>query len=225
MRLQCIRKSRESSPFRAICDSPPLTNRGVDVTPATFAGGECLGCGHTIQHDIDPAPARRLHRTDPSRPTLMRRACAMTYGEKDFIKLLLWRGADGRARWVKALRATADYYAWTEHFEPWTPKIIGSSAGHTIFQMPCRSGPGIAAGGKRRRICWSQSTHGNPAGKTNQFTMSNSCRLIDYAELAHFSKGNWHWMSGPTGERISRDRWEAIYETAGHNRGAGLVSA
>ena len=149
----------------------------------------------------------------------------MTYGEKDFVKLLLWRGTDGRARWVKALRATADYYAWTEHFERWLPNGAFEQNGMTFFQRPDRSGPGIAAGGKRRRICWSKSTHGNPAGKTNQFTMSNSCRLIDYAELAHFSKGNWHWMSGPSGQRISRDRWEAIYNTAGQNRGAGLVSA
>ena len=149
----------------------------------------------------------------------------MTYGEKDFVKLLIWRDSGGRARWVQALRATADYYAWTEHFELWIPGGSWERNGYTFFHKPDRSGPGIATGGKRRRICWSQSRHGNPAGKTNQFTMSNSCRLIDYAELAHFSKGNWHWMSGPSGERISRDRWEAIYNTAGQNRGAGLVSA
>ena len=149
----------------------------------------------------------------------------MTYGEKDFVKLLIYRDSSGRARWVKALRSTADYYGWTQEFELWTPKIAGTSGGYQLFHRPDRSGPGIAAGGKRRRICWSPSRHGNPAGKTNQFTVSNSCRLIDYAELAHFSKGNWYWMSGPNGQRISRDRWEAIYDTAGQNRGAGLVSA
>ena len=37
MPLRCIRKFPKSSPFRAICDFPPLTNRGVDVTPATLA--------------------------------------------------------------------------------------------------------------------------------------------------------------------------------------------
>ena len=148
----------------------------------------------------------------------------MNYSETDFVKLLIWRSAGGRARWVKALRSTADYYAWTEAFERWIPNGAYEQDGYTFFQQPCRESRGAASGGKRRRICRSVSRYGNPSGKTNQFTMSNSCRLIDYAELAHFTKGEWHWMTGPSGERISRDRWEAIYETGGHNRVKGLVS-
>ncbi len=183
-----------------------------------------------VEHEVGPkrSPTRIRHVIFTHwsiSPDIKGRGCAMTYGEKDFVKLLIYRDSAGRARWVQALRATADHYAWTEHFERWRPNGSFEDGDYTFVQLPGRSGPNIAAGGKRRRICWSKSLHGHPAGKTNQFTMSNSCRWIDYAELAHFSKGNWHWMTGPNGQRITRDRWEAIYETAGQNRGAGLVSA
>ena len=148
----------------------------------------------------------------------------MDYSPSDFVKLTIFRDSASRARWVHALRATANYYGWTEEFERWTPKVSYTKDGKTFFQKPHRSGWGIPIGGKPGLICWAKSRVGSPKGKTNRFRMSNSCRLIDYAELAHFTKGDWYWMSSPSGERISRDRWEAIYQKGPHGRRAGLVS-
>ena len=148
----------------------------------------------------------------------------MNYSAGDYVKLLLWRGSDGRARWVRALRATADHYGWTKEFEIWRPNGVFNADGKTFMHRPADSTRGAAFGGKHRRICRSSVRQGNPARLTNQFTMSNSCRLIDYAELAHFTQIEWHWMEGPSGERVPRDRWEAIYQAGPHSRRAGLVS-
>lgn len=143
----------------------------------------------------------------------------------EFIKLTIFRDSAGRARWVRTLRATADYYGWTETFERWIPNGSYQQGGYTLVSRPSRDSKNHRGGGKRLRICRSPSLHGNPAGLTNEFVISNSMRLIDLAELAHFTKGDWYWMSTPTGERVTRDRWEAMYEAGTQNRWAGLVSA
>lgn len=142
----------------------------------------------------------------------------MTYSEADFVKLTLFRSSNGRARWVRALRATADYYGWTEEFERWVPNGGTEIDGQMFYRMPCRDSRNHAAGGKRIRICRSTSRNGHPHGLTNQFTISNSCKAIDLAELAHFTKGDWKWMSSPSGTRIARDRWEEIYQAGGRSR-------
>lgn len=142
----------------------------------------------------------------------------MTYSEADFVKLTIYRDDSGRARWVRALRSTADYYGWTEEFEPWIPNGSFEKGGYVMFQRPHRASRNNAAGGKGLRICRLDSANGNPATFTNRFTVSNSCRAIDLAELAHFTKGDWYWMSAPSGNRITRDRWEEIYKAGGRSR-------
>lgn len=142
----------------------------------------------------------------------------------EFVKLTIFRDSAGRARWVRALKATADFYGWTDTFERWVPNGGSQNGSYTFIQKPHRDSKNNRGGGKRLRICRSKSRSGNPAGLTNEFTISNSCRLIDLAELAHFTKGDWHWMSTPTGERVTRDRWEAMYDAGTQKRWAGLVS-
>ena len=142
----------------------------------------------------------------------------------DFVKLVIFRGAQDRVRWVRALRSTADYYGWTEEFEPWFPKPIREENGYQLMYAPAFIGRGTPHGGKRLRICRSDSRSGHPAGLTNQFTVSNSCRTIDIAELANFSKGDWHWMEDLNGVRLSKEHWLRIYHAGGSRRRAGLVS-
>ena len=136
----------------------------------------------------------------------------------DFVKLTIFRDNSGRARWVRTLRATADYYGWTETFERWIPNGSFEQGGYVMHQMTARDSRNHSAGGKGLRICRTDSTNGNPARHTNRFTISNSCRALDIAELAHFTKGDWYWMSAPSGARITRDRWEEIYQAGGRSR-------
>ena len=148
----------------------------------------------------------------------------MTWDNSKYIKLLIERPTDTKGdRWLIALRTTADYYGWTQEFERWTPKFLYEEGGYSFFAHPGR-GEMFCEAGRRHRICRTDSLHGMPRGKTNQFKVSRTCGLFDLSEIAHFTKGDWYWMSGPSGERISRDRWEAIYQAGPHNRRAGLVS-
>ena len=141
----------------------------------------------------------------------------------DYIKLLIYRETSGRDRYLWAFRATADYYGWTQEFEIWTPKTLYEQGGYKFATAPNRSGRGIANGGKRIRISRSKSTCGNPRGLTNQFTISNSMRMIDLAELANFTQGDWHWMEDLSGQRVSREHWAEIYRTGNAQIGRGLV--
>ena len=131
------------------------------------------------------------------------------------VKLTIWRPESQTARWISVLRTTADYYGWLKEFEIWTPKVIETKGGYSFHQMPNRRGRGHAEGGTTLRISRSQSRVGNPAGLTNKFKASNSCRLIDLAELAHFTQGDWYWMETFDGTRFSREHWEDIYRAGG----------
>ena len=148
----------------------------------------------------------------------------MTWDNSKYVKLLLWRPSSGPDRWLIALRTTADYYGWTEEFEEWSPKPIGTSGGYMLCMDPGRKGEMFCEGGVRLRISRSPSTAGNPAGLTNAFKVSNSCTLFDVSEIAALTKVDWHWMSCPRGERKSRKTWLAIHKAGTRQEGAGLVS-
>ena len=143
----------------------------------------------------------------------------------EFIKLLLWRGAGKKDKYLVALRATANYYGWTQEFEEWTPRSIGEAGNYTYCIDPGRKGNLIYASGMRLRICRSPKKQGMPAGLTNQFKVSRNCGLLDIAEIAHFTNVDWHWMDGPFGERIERARWERIYQAGIPGRRGVAVSA
>ena len=143
----------------------------------------------------------------------------------DYVKLRLGTQESRQPKYLIALRATADYYGWSEEFEPWFPKTEETLAGRQFVRDPGRRGGLQFAGGRRHRICRSPVTAGYPKGLTNQFRVSSRVCMLDLAELAHFTKGEWHWMSSPFGERISRERWEAMWQAGTSRAEGGLVSA
>ena len=142
----------------------------------------------------------------------------------EHIKLVLWWPEGQTCRYISALRSTANYYGWTKEFELWRPKVLYTSRGFAYSVMPKREGRGHAVGGKRIRISRSPSKCGHPAGLTNQFKVSNSCRTADLAELANFTQGDWHWMEDLSGQRLSKEHWADIYSGASRQNGRGLVS-
>ena len=142
----------------------------------------------------------------------------------DHIRLVLWWPEGQTCRYVTALRSTADYYGWTEEFKLWRPKTIKTTELGDWCYVPSREARGKANGGKRLRICRSPNRCGHPAGLTNQFMVSNSCRTFDLAELANFTKGDWYWMESLSGQRISREHWARIYKAGTRQNGRGLVS-
>ena len=141
----------------------------------------------------------------------------MTWDGSKYVKLLIWRRQGRGDSWLIALRTTADYYGWTKQFEVWTPKVIGTSGRYDLVMDPGRRGEMFCEGGRRHRVCRSTSRAGNPAGKTNQFKVSEASTLFDLAEIAHFTQGDWYWMETFNGERFSREHWEDIYRAGGRD--------
>ena len=148
----------------------------------------------------------------------------MSWVDRDYIKLLLFRPENGPDRWLISLRATADYYGWNKNFEVWRPKVIGTSGRYQLSADPGRRGKMYCEGGRRHRISRDPSRRGHTPGLCNQFKVSRSCTMFDMAELASLTDVNWYWMSAPTGERVSRDRWLAMHKAGTRNQRAGLVS-
>ena len=141
----------------------------------------------------------------------------------DYIKLIIWWPENQVCRWISAPRATADYYGWTQEFEVWRPKTLYTQDGRAFVRAPHRSGRGVAQGGKRIRISRAESTCGHPRGLTNQFTISNSMRTVDLAELANFTKGDWYWMEDLSLARLSKKDWARLYKGGTQGRRGGLV--
>ena len=149
----------------------------------------------------------------------------MTWDPTKYVKLLLTREADTQDKWLIALWTTADYYGWTEHFPIWTPKIVRTEGERVFTYDPGRRGRVYCEGGRRHRICRGSDRRGTPAGKTNRFKLSANCGLFDISEVAQFTKGDWYWLDAPNGERITRDRWNEIYQAGTSRKRGGLVSA
>ena len=149
----------------------------------------------------------------------------MSWSDRDYVKLELFRPPGGDSRWLIALRTTADYYGWTEYFPVWSPPVVGTAGGYTLTKDPGRRGRMHKQSGHRLRICRSESRMGQPRGMTNAFKVSRSCTLFELAELAHSTNIEWHWMESFKGQRLSRGHWEDMYWKGVQERRGGLVSA
>ena len=134
----------------------------------------------------------------------------------DYVTLKLGETRTGSAKTLHSLRSTADYYGWTQEFEEWVAEPVGTAGKYVILRDPGRRGHPQCSGGYRLRICRSRERTGFPKGFTNAFKVSANTGLFDLAELAHFTKVDWHWMSTKTGERVSRERWADRYANTTH---------
>ena len=137
----------------------------------------------------------------------------MNSPDGQYIKLQLGTRETTKPKWLIALRTTADHYGWTEQFEIWTPKKHVDDEGRATCFIGTRAAKRCRPGGRAHVICESPSKIGNPAGLTHQFRLSRNTTLLDIGELAHLTKQDWHWLTAPNGERWSRCKWEAVYNS------------
>lgn len=128
-----------------------------------------------------------------------------------YVTLKLGETKNGSAKTLHALRTTADYYGWTEAFPEWVGKDSFVEGGRTYLQSPSRRGHPQCSSGRRIRISRSPVTNGFPAGFTNAFKVSSNVGLFDLAELAHFTKGEWFWMTAVDYKRVSKEQWADRY--------------
>ena len=143
----------------------------------------------------------------------------------EFLKFLLERREGKPDKYLIAMGATADHFGWSEHFPIWAPKPWAFKDGRQFCKDPGRRGDVRTEAGCTLRISRSPCKNGFPKGLVHRFKVSNNCTLWDIAEVAHFSQGDWYWMTGPTGERIDRVHWESRYASTEPRRRGGLVSA
>jgi hypothetical protein len=135
----------------------------------------------------------------------------MSWSDKDYIKLLIGRPESGPDRWLISLRATADYYGWSEKFPEWSPKPVSSDGKYTYFRDTGRKGRMYCESGRKHRISRDPSRRGHTPGLCNQFKVSTSCTMADMSEIAAMTGVDWYWMTSPTGERISREKWAEFW--------------
>ena len=140
----------------------------------------------------------------------MGRGTAAPKPDRGYIKLLLERVPNREDKYLIALETTADFYGWTSVYPIWEPKSLSWDTSGRYAIDPGRKGQLYMQGGRQHRICRSTSHQGNPRGKTNKFKLSHNCCLRDIAELAHLTRGDWCWMTGPNFKPVDRAQWEAL---------------
>ena len=133
-----------------------------------------------------------------------------------YVTLKLGQTKSGKAKTLKALRSTADYYGWTDEFEEWIGETFVGPGGRILLRDVSRRGHPECSGGRRMRISRSPSRSGQAAGLVNAFKVSSNTGLFDLAELAHFTKVEWHWMTDVGYQRVSRADWERRYARTTH---------
>ncbi len=129
----------------------------------------------------------------------------------DFVKLEIGRRPSGQIKWLIALRATANYYGWTEELEPWRPKTHVNAKGQEVAFWSGRIPSLHKAHGHNLRISDSESRRGHPAALTHRFRVSYDCGLRELGKLASVTKQDWHWMAAPSGQRRTRCQWLQIH--------------
>ena len=131
----------------------------------------------------------------------------------EYVKLVLSRNNRGDKNWLACQKTTADFFGWTDHYEPWRAGSTDPETGKTTNYLIRRSST-ARVGGHRLRICRSADKGGWIAGMTHCFRISGGVSNTDLCELAYLTKGDWGWMETRYHERRSRDCWRAIYEGA-----------
>lgn len=132
---------------------------------------------------------------------------------RDYSQYLLNTHKNGTRVWLRCLTATAEFYGWDKSFDVFGPKVAREEGEMVFGSDPGRVGD-AHRGGKRLYICRSPKRQGQPRGKTNSFRVQCNCSNRDLAELAYFTKGEWHWMEGLYGARRTKAHWLEMYEAA-----------
>jgi hypothetical protein len=128
-----------------------------------------------------------------------------------------WRGLirrtrSGNAVYIHAQLATAEFFGWTEAFDPLRPAVQLPPRPDGRCLMGVRYGqPWV--GGHRMRICRSSVRSGQPRKLTHRFRVGKSATLVDLAALAAATKGEWFWMTDFRGARLARADWLALPAT------------
>ena len=128
------------------------------------------------------------------------------YFSHDFACLAVRRIS--KNNWVKlmCLRATADFYGWSDVFPDFIEAQQYERPG--LIYNPTLKKNYRGYRGHRLRICRSKTTkQGHPAQQTNCFRVSLNAAVMDLYAIAQAVNIDYGWMEGKNGYRRSRDEW------------------
>ena len=115
----------------------------------------------------------------------------------------------GHVSWVRAFRATHDFFGWSDQFQT---QVQHSAKKHPMGLVQFTAKDSNRKGDGVGMMIWRVRDRHRPGPQgRHRFRVSRNFTLRDTAELAHFTKGDWHYMTSPTGEIRSREEWEALY--------------
>ena len=127
----------------------------------------------------------------------------------EHVSLVLHEKPSGRLSWVRAQRANADAFGWTKEFD--TEVEHRAKKSPTGLIQFSKKSVRQKLGGNKMMLGFS-SDHYRPAAQTRfSFRVSSNATLLDCAELAHFTEGDWKWMTTPDGVKRTREEWASFY--------------
>ncbi len=128
-----------------------------------------------------------------------------------FISLVLRTAPNNEDIWIRCLRETAELYGWTDIYEE---QVLGKTRrlndeGRPLIQVT-RKRQDI--GGIGIRISRHEDKSKLRAGFVNRLRLHSRVTNRDLAELAHFTKADWHWLESKSFKRVTREESAEIYE-------------
>ena len=143
---------------------------------------------------------------------LQRVVHAQPFGLQEYCTLLIRRTNRDRPIYLTALKNTAAYYGWLDHFEQYVAgEGIDKMTGQRYLKLPTLA-TSRRNGGRQWIICRDNSRHGFPMGKTNKFRVTTLATQRDIAEIAYRTDVHWEWLRSPSGVSRSRDQWLHIHQ-------------
>ncbi len=113
---------------------------------------------------------------------------------------------------VSARREVVEFYGWDQVFEEFIPGMSVDEVKGVKYLKNPRRGGSKKRPGRQVQISISESKSGTPARKTSVFRVSRDATFRDFAAIAKATEVKWHWMTTPSGQRLSRERWLTIHD-------------
>ena len=132
----------------------------------------------------------------------------------EYCSLVIRRTKNDEEIWIRTKRATAEFFGWNKHFEEQRLGIPRAHGGGVLYVGNLK-GRNPARGGRSIHISRAESTSGTTAKKSHRLRLHSRIALHDLAELAHFTEGEWYWMTALNGQRWDVEQWARIYALAG----------
>lgn len=128
------------------------------------------------------------------------------------IQMLISVKGTGRFAWAQTSLVNAEAFGWFDHFQPVMKYLADGSPNGLVHNA--RRRVGHRRPGCRIVLGKGSDRHRPGAGNRRQIRVNSTCSLFDLAELFHFTKGDWDYMTSQSGKVRTRSEWESIYATA-----------